>query len=199
MDEPVADRQRRSVEQESAAGGFKHDVVAALTKSELDALMSPFDLKRLDSYANNMLDYHVILDLLPVISGLYFSGRLPVKLSGVQSSIILAVGLQRKTLDALEQELSLPSSQLLAMFVKCVRKVSTHLQGLVEDAIAETMPEKRVSREEATGVHDDEMVDERFQPLAQALDRELEEGGDEAMAELREKQRAMIDSLPLEQ
>jgi hypothetical protein len=51
-----------------------------------------------------MLDYHVILDLLPTLAALYFSGRFPadVKLSGVQSCILLALGLQRKPIEAIE-------------------------------------------------------------------------------------------------
>ncbi|EMT61321.1 UPF0202 protein C20G8.09c [Fusarium odoratissimum] len=56
-----------------------------------------------------------------------------------------------------------------------------------------------VSRENASGAHDDEIVDERYVPLATTLDDELEEGGDEAMRELKKKQRELIDSLPLDQ
>lgn len=76
----------------------------ALVSSEVRNLFSPFDLKRLDSYANNMLDYHVILDLLPTLAALYFSQRFPadIKLSGVQSSILLALGLQRKPVEDIE-------------------------------------------------------------------------------------------------
>ena len=47
---------------ESANMGSKLDTTyqpSTLSKIELDELMSPFDLKRLESYANNMLDYHV--------------------------------------------------------------------------------------------------------------------------------------------
>lgn len=76
-------------------------------------LFSPFDLKRLESYANNMLDYHVILDLLPTLSALYFSQRFPaeIKLSGVQSSILLALGLQRKPVEDIEvRRVPLPPS-----------------------------------------------------------------------------------------
>ena len=65
---------------------------------------SPFDIKRLESYANNMLDYHVILDLLPAVGTFYFDKRLgaELRLSAVQSSILLALGLQRKTIEELE-------------------------------------------------------------------------------------------------
>ncbi len=63
-----------------------------------------------------MLDYHVILDLLPTLSALYFSQRFPedIKLSGVQSSILLALGLQRKPVEDIE--VSLQSSNSLLRF-----------------------------------------------------------------------------------
>lgn len=83
---------------------FADDDIVELTSTELSFLLTPFDLKRLESYANNMLDYHVILDLLPNASSLYFQKRLgdDVKLSAVQSAILLALGLQRKTVEEVE-------------------------------------------------------------------------------------------------
>lgn len=76
-------------------------------------LLTPFDLKRLESYANNMLDYHVILDLMPTVANLYFRKRLgsskvsedgegQMRLTAAQSSILLALGLQRKTIEDVE-------------------------------------------------------------------------------------------------
>jgi N-acetyltransferase 10 len=78
--------------------------------------LTPFDAKRLESYANNMLDYHVIIDMLPTIATLYFEGRmtastvqtaserqdLNVQLSPVQAAILLSLGLQRKTIEDVE-------------------------------------------------------------------------------------------------
>lgn len=79
-------------------------VVVELTSTELAFHMSPFDLKRLESYANNMLDYHAIMDLLPAVASFYFEKRFGVetRLSAVQSSILLALGLQRKTIEEVE-------------------------------------------------------------------------------------------------
>lgn len=89
-------------------------VIAELKPEELAMLFTPFDLKRLESYANNMLDYHVILDLIPSVANVFFQQRLaasshtgdpqdgPVRLSAVQSSILLAVGLQRKSIEDVE-------------------------------------------------------------------------------------------------
>jgi len=192
---------------ESANMGSKLDASnqpQALSRTDLDALFTPFDLRRLESYANNMLDYHVVLDLVPRLATLYFTGHLKsdIKLTGIQSSILLAVGLQRKNLSSIEKELSLPSSQLLAMFIKIMRKMSSHFNSLVSGAIEAEMPKTEnigVSREDASGALDDELVDERFVPLETGLEEELEEGGDEAMRALKEKQRELIDALPLDQ
>lgn len=192
---------------ESASAGSKLDISTnpkPLAKSGLDGLFSPFDLKRLDSYANNMLDYHVILDMLPTISNLYFTGRLKsaVKLSGVQTSLLLAIGLQRKGFEDVEKELGLNSSQLLAMFVKVIRKVSTHFRSLVESAMADTLPEAMELADES-GVHDgengtDNAEKRRFKPLVKDLGEELAEGGDEIQRAERERVRSMIDALPLD-
>ncbi|KAL4797517.1 GNAT acetyltransferase 2-domain-containing protein [Aspergillus venezuelensis] len=190
---------------ESATAGAKLDPSLApspLRKSDLDAAFSPFDLKRLDSYANNLLDYHVILDMIPTLATWYFTGRLDgsVKLTGVQQSILLSMGLQRKSLDDVEKETTLPSSQLLAMFLKIVRKFSTHFRSLNESALAETLPAEKASAAQATAgdAHDDVPAEERFKPLETSLDDELREGGDEVNAGMREKQRALIDALPLD-
>ena len=139
---------------------------------------------------------------MPTLAQLYFTGRLKaagVSLSGVQQSILLAIGLQRKTLDDVEKELNVPTSQLLAMFVKVVRKISTCLGAIVEGAIAETMPAPSESvKNGANGDPSHATSDSRFQPLDQNLNDELREGGEEVDKELKEKQRALIDALPLD-
>jgi N-acetyltransferase 10 len=197
-----------------------------LTATDLEALFSPFDLARLDSYANNMLDYHVILDLLPQIAMFYFTGRLrsSVNLSGVQQAILLAIGLQRKELEEVEMELGVPASQLLAMFVKVVRKVSSCFRVLKEGAVEKTLPTRIAADEDVAGmdvdgagqgipdVHAEEIsqakqitqdnktsTKSRFAPLTQSLSDELAEGGREVDREMKEKQRALIDALPLDQ
>lgn len=75
-----------------------------ITADELGALINPFDMKRLNSYADNMVEYHVILDLVPILAGLYFGKRLGAEctLSAAQQAILLALGLQRKPVESLE-------------------------------------------------------------------------------------------------
>ena len=188
--------------EESASHGANLDAELAappLTKAELDTLFSPFDLKRLDSYANNMLDYHVILDMLPSIATLYFSGRLKtqLKMSGVQVALLLAVGLQRKEFADVEKELNLSSSQLMAMFVKVVRKVATAFRGILEGAVRDGMPEAMEVADDDAGEGEGE--EQRFRPLEKDLQEELAEGGEEFLAdqEERERAKALIDALPL--
>ena len=189
---------------ESANAGSKLDPLSgsstprSLTKSDLDVLFSPSRLKRLESYANNMLDYRAILSMIPSVAHLYFTGRLQpaVSLTGVQSSLLLAIGLQFKKPDDVAKELSLPMSQLLPMLVKTVRKVASYFRTLVERAVQETMPVPI-----ATGRDDDDKDNEavaKFVPLPQELDDELREGGEEVLREMKEKQRALIDALPLD-
>lgn len=194
---------------ESANAGGKLDSELSpqpLTKKELDQLFSPFDLKRLDSYANNMLDYHVILDMIPQIALLYFTGRLAngVSATGVQSSILLAIGLQRKTLEDVEKELGVSASQLLAMFVKVVRKVAGFFRTLLEGAIVENLPDVIPTASDAdagagdAGAGKGESIGGRYKPLEKNLDEELREGAEDVDKELKERQRALIDALPLD-
>lgn len=62
---------------ESATSGARLDPSYSpppFTKESLDQILTPFDLKRLASYANNLLDYHVIRKFIP-ISSIYAVSR----------------------------------------------------------------------------------------------------------------------------
>lgn len=82
----------------------KHASVTNLSGNDITQSFSPYDIKRLKSYANNMVDYHVVLDLLPVLGSWYFEQKFPedCKLSAVQSSLLVAIGLQRKAVEDFE-------------------------------------------------------------------------------------------------
>ena len=188
-------------------------VVSELGSSEMSILLTPFDLKRLESYANNMLDYHVVMDLLPTVAGLYFQKRLgeEVRLSAVQSSILLGVGLQRKSIEEVEVsffsrcfpspgvgyiltwvtqvELQVPVSQALALFVKVIRKISKRLLDIQKEVIGASIPEGPSAKEGEIGTD--------WKPVEISVEEELNEAGNEVTKVLRERQRAMIDSLDL--
>lgn len=176
-------------------------------KTDMDATnnpvsVSPYDLKRLESYANNMLDYHMILDLVPTLSRAFFLKQLPratdqgessgvMTLSPVQSAILFSIGLQHRPIEDLDSELKLPASQVLAMFIKVIRKFAMLFRAtrLSQIAATESSSTKRAFAESISSV---------FEPCAESLDQVLGDAGKEAISSLKEQQRALIDSLPLD-
>lgn len=107
-----------------------------LTASELVSVhLTHHDLKRLELYSRNMVDHHMIIDTLPTLSALFFQGRFPssCRLSHLQVAILLSMGLQRKSVDSIANELNLPVNQVLAFFNKTVRKLSLALRTLLEN------------------------------------------------------------------
>ncbi|EJT98812.1 N-acetyltransferase Nat10 [Dacryopinax primogenitus] len=169
-----------------------------LDARELVMHLTPFDIKRLESYASNMLDYHVVLDLIPVLSNLYFLQRVPAigRLSGVQASILLSIGLQRKTVEEIESELGLPVNQVLALFIKVIRKLCTHFQVLQKAEIGADIPEEPVMpKMNAKGTTNGK----EWKALEKTVDEELEEAAveDEETRRRKQEQRQMIDSLDL--
>lgn len=95
-----------------------------INKQDLDVLMSGTDLKRLDAYSNNLVDYAVIVDMLPLIARLYFNNQLPAELSGIQSVILLGAGLQKKDMDFIGAEMGVSVTQILALFTAAIRKLT---------------------------------------------------------------------------
>lgn len=172
----------------------------SLTKAELDNIMSPFDLKRLESYASSLLDYHVIVDLLPTISFLYFMNKFPaasVNLSSLQAAILLGVGLQKKDMDSLSAELNLPVSQTLAMFSKTIRKFTAYFKELVSQAIDAEMPRPSIVESRNTLEVTNRGNGDKFVPLKASLEEDLKEAGDEVVSELKAKQLDLINSLDM--
>ena len=47
-----------------------------LPKHDYQLFITPFDFNRLKSYASNQSDFHLILDLVPNLAKLYFTGML---------------------------------------------------------------------------------------------------------------------------
>lgn len=152
---------------------------SAVARAELDTLFSPYDLKRLELYANNLVDYHVVLDMVPALAQLYFRRRTAVVLLSVQSAILLAVGLQHKLVDAVLAELGLAPLQGMAMFGKIVRKFLVFFRGLLQAGV------------------DVPLADETVRHDTEEMARDLDAAGHEAVAELRTKQQELIGALDL--
>ncbi|CDO96457.1 unnamed protein product [Kluyveromyces dobzhanskii CBS 2104] len=168
-----------------------------LARSELDSIFSPFDLKRLESYANNLLDYHVIVDLLPMMSMLYFGGKLGdgVSLSSVQSCILLAIGLQHKSIDDITKELNLPANQTIAMFSKIVRKFTNYFREVLSESIERSLPE--IKDQEIAEMDGEDVEAYNAADVIDKMEDDLENAGNEAISAMREKQKELINSLNL--
>jgi N-acetyltransferase 10 len=101
--------------------------------------LSHHDLQRLELYSRNMVDHHMIVDLLPSLAKFVFLGRLRgFRLSYLQVAILLATGLQNRNVDEISIELDLPVNQVLAFFNKTIRKISSYLKAMVEAHVAST-------------------------------------------------------------
>lgn len=126
----------------STPQGSKSTNNHVLTASELTSVhFSHHDLKRLELYSRNMVDHHMILDMVPLLAKLYYCNRFPssVSLSALQNVILLSIGLQHKTVDDIALELNLPVNQILAFFNKTIRKLSTTLREILESDISSRM------------------------------------------------------------
>ncbi|PLW14519.1 hypothetical protein PCANC_12966 [Puccinia coronata f. sp. avenae] len=175
-----------------------------LSGEEISRYFSPFDLKRLQSYSNNMLDYHVILDLLPSLTELYFSGKFDAetRLSGVQSSILLSLGLQRKSVEEIEGEIKLPVSQTLALFVKVIRKLTKAIQELQKAKISSQFTAAIEDNTHSKSASSEPQSSEKVTALpTKKATTQVKPNGDLQTApdRLKEQQRELIDSLDLNQ
>uniref|UniRef100_A0A8C9EK90 RNA cytidine acetyltransferase n=1 Tax=Pavo cristatus TaxID=9049 RepID=A0A8C9EK90_PAVCR len=57
-----------------------------ISRAELESAFIPYDLKRLEMYSRNMVDYHLIMDMVPTIARMFFLNQLgDISLSAAQS------------------------------------------------------------------------------------------------------------------
>eukprot|EP00522_Entomoneis_paludosa_P018351 CAMPEP_0172451884 /NCGR_PEP_ID=MMETSP1065-20121228/9723_1 /TAXON_ID=265537 /ORGANISM="Amphiprora paludosa, Strain CCMP125" /LENGTH=1112 /DNA_ID=CAMNT_0013203855 /DNA_START=47 /DNA_END=3385 /DNA_ORIENTATION=+ len=162
--------------------GRAGNMVGKLTAEELESVMTPHDLKRLELYGRNLCDHHLVADLLPTISKLYFMGRFgsDLTVSSVQAALLCGIGLQNRDVDSLTKELNLPGNQVLAMFNKAVRKISIALNATLEAKEKESLigGETRKKAEETA---------ERMRDVAEkTLEEDVADAATEAMKTLQD-------------
>ncbi|XP_077974705.1 RNA cytidine acetyltransferase-like [Styela clava] len=162
-----------------------------LTKTELDIYFSPYDLKRLNIYSRNMADYHLILDMLPVLARLYFLHKLELSLSVAQKAILLGMGLQHKSVDTVATEIDLPSSQVLGLFNRTMRKVSTYLDETEAISVEKSL-EGKLKKENAAD-------DVEMKPLNESMNDELAKAGDEISKKQKQEVKDALKDLDLSQ
>lgn len=96
-----------------------------MPKEHFQLFISQFDYRRLKSYASNQADYHLIIDLLPALTKLYFQGALGVQnFNYTWEAILVGVGLQHKPIEVVTSEIGegerYTISNSLALFQKAL-------------------------------------------------------------------------------
>lgn len=113
------------------------------TSDKLDFYLNFQDIKRLESYAKQIIDHHVIIDLVPTLATLYFLKYLDnFHLSTIQVYILAGIGLQMKNIDILNDELNINSIQLLALFNKIIKKFVIYFNDIEYSKIKEEINSK---------------------------------------------------------
>lgn len=153
------------------------------TFEEMDLMFSEFDIKRLNSYSRNLVDYHVILDLVEPIAKLFFMKKLPFALSWSQAEILIEMGLQHKPIDHLQSRF--PPNQILALFNKIIRKVVKYFQDVEKEKHLEKKTKKIEEKKETQAKVEEEIIEEEEEkgdfdhifeePLPESKKRKAEE------------------------
>lgn len=119
-------------------------------------LISPHAMKRLEGYTNNFVDYHMILDLVPVLAHEYFLERLPVTLTSVQASVLLCMGLQNQDISYIQERMKIEKQQIMSYFNKIMRKFYKYLNNISAQQLDSQLPQPREILMQPHGVTVDE-------------------------------------------
>ena len=106
-----------------------------LSKDQIELFITKYDFKRLEKYSKNMVNYSMIIDLIPTLAKLFFNNQLFVSLSYIQAGVLLGVGLQNKNFDTIREEFDIETNQILAMFNKMVKKFVSNIRNIYEKKI----------------------------------------------------------------
>uniref|UniRef100_A0A7S0T2X9 N-acetyltransferase domain-containing protein n=1 Tax=Mantoniella antarctica TaxID=81844 RepID=A0A7S0T2X9_9CHLO len=145
--------------------------------------ISAHDVKRLEKYAQSLVDHHLVADLVPPMARSYFAGNVPASMSYAQSAILLSLGLQHKEMDDVARALGLPTQQVMALFNKAVRKMHGALRAGKEREVEAEMPTAMIPK---------------LKPLEVGLDEDLEDGAAKVNEALRAKQKELLEEAGLE-
>ncbi|KAG4953501.1 hypothetical protein JHK87_039095 [Glycine soja] len=121
----------------------------ALLACFVTALGSPPPLLHAEDWTS--LVWTNILDLVPILTHMYFQEKLPVKLSYVQASVLLCIGLQNQNISYIQGQMKLERQQILSQFIKIMKKFYKYLNG-----IESTLPRLKDIVMEPLGVSVDE-------------------------------------------
>ncbi|GMH06651.1 hypothetical protein Nepgr_008491 [Nepenthes gracilis] len=106
----------------------------------LDEYLSPFDMKNLQAYNDNLADFGLIWDAVKMLGRLYFKEKIPVTLSCAQASILLCCSLQNRDISYIEGQMELERHQILSLFAKAAKKLYKYIYGIASREIDSALP-----------------------------------------------------------
>uniref|UniRef100_A0A7N6AI95 RNA cytidine acetyltransferase n=1 Tax=Anabas testudineus TaxID=64144 RepID=A0A7N6AI95_ANATE len=146
----------------------------------------PYDLKRLELYSRSMVDYHLIMDLVPAVARMFFLNQLgDVSLSAAQCALLLGIGLQHKSVEQLEKEIDLPSSQLMGLFNRLIRKFVQIFTSIQEKAIEAQMAQSKDVTMEPTVTSLNDDLKEAAKEFEERHQKDIEKVKEMALEEYR--------------
>uniref|UniRef100_A0A803KW85 Uncharacterized protein n=2 Tax=Chenopodium quinoa TaxID=63459 RepID=A0A803KW85_CHEQI len=150
----------------------------------IEEYISPHDMKRLQAYVDNLADYRLILDLVPVLSHLYFQERVPVTLSYAQASVLLCIGLQNQDVSYIEGQMKLERQQILSLFIKGMKKFHKYLYGIATKDVESALPRLK------------EIV---MEPHKITLEEDLDNASKKVKSDMKAKAEGLLDPELLQQ
>lgn len=165
-----------------------------MSADELGFLFSDHDLKRLEMYSRSLVDHHLVSDLLPIVGTLFFQRRLPSvgPLPWLHAAILLGLGLQYKPVEALVNELQMPSHQILALFNKAVRRLTGAIRAVQEQSVEAEMASNATDKRNAAMLGG-------MSSLPLRLEEEMETSAKESLQRLKGQQEELLQSLDVMQ
>ncbi|XP_054719311.1 RNA cytidine acetyltransferase-like [Uloborus diversus] len=113
-----------------------------LVTCELQHLMTHCSIQRLEAYASNLVDYHLIMDLLPAICRFYFSFQFKEYfLSSIQEAVLISLGLQNKTIEGISMELNIETNKVMGVFLKTMKKILFAIKEIQNCGVKRTYEE----------------------------------------------------------
>jgi len=145
-------------------------ILPQLTTSDIDHEISAYDLNRLDMYCKRQAEYPLVMDLVDSLAKLYYSrafGEKGTHVSGIQQCALAGLGLQKKSVEKVAEEIGLDHKQLLGQFRELIKKLTSVLRSAKEKEI-----------EASLHLNDGRQVLTFKAPL-QSLDKELDDAAEE--------------------
>ncbi|MCD7447733.1 hypothetical protein HAX54_033523 [Datura stramonium] len=139
-------------------------------------VLEPHEMTRLEAYSNSLIDYPLIRDVAQKLAREYFLEHIPVSLSYVQASLLLCYGLQHKDIPEIEGEMALDRPQILALFMKVMKRLYKYLHNLKSKEFESNVSRLKVIKLEPHPISVDEDLNDAAKKVQDEMKAKTAEG-----------------------